>query len=80
MSLITIDDRSGPTESWTTDVYITRLCGTCIGRESDFISKHINMLILPTHILVSVSTCVVWVGSPVGHGQKGTVVVISSVF
>lgn len=55
-------------------------CGTCIEREGDFISKHMNVLILPTHILVAVSTCVVWVGSLVGRGEKGTVVVIPSVF
>lgn len=67
-------------ESWATDVYITKLCGTCIEREGDFISKHIKMLMLPPHILVTVSPCVVWIGSLVGHGQKGIVVVISSLF
>ena len=50
-------------ESGTTDVNTTKLSGTCIERDGDFISKHINMLILPTHILVTVSTYVVWIGS-----------------
>lgn len=38
-------------ESWTSDVYDMKLCRTGIEREGDFILKHINMLILLTHIL-----------------------------
>lgn len=55
-------------EGWTTYVYIyrkssiTKLCGACMEGEGDFTLKHINTLILPTHILVTVSTCVVWIG------------------
>lgn len=80
LPLANIDD-----ESWTTNVYmcrkrsITKLCGTCIAREGDSILKHISMLILPTHILVTVSTCVVWIGSLVGHEEGGTVTVKSYV-